>query len=55
MGSSIKVRVDEGKASDSKIDLQDFQAAQRDPKVKAFLAEASEYGKKLKKENRVHH
>jgi hypothetical protein len=58
MGSAIDVRVDQAKAASSKepiaeIDVNDFQAARRSSKVKNFLAEALEYGKKLERDGRI--
>ena len=58
MGSAIDVRVDQAKAASSKepsaeIDVKDFQAARRSSKVKSFLSEALEYGKKLERDGRI--
>jgi len=58
MGGAIDVRVDQAKAASSKepiaeIDVNDFQAARRSSKVKGFLAEALEYGKKLERAGRI--
>lgn len=35
------------------IDLQEFQQARRDRRVKSFLREAMEYGRKLDREARI--
>lgn len=55
---AIDVRVDETKEASSKepiaeIDVKDFQAARRSSKVRSFLAEALEYGKKLEHAGRI--
>lgn len=36
------------------IDLQEFQQARRDRRVKSFLRDAREYGDKLDREGRIH-
>lgn len=36
------------------IDLQEFQQARRDRRVKSFLRDAREYGNKLDREGRIH-
>jgi hypothetical protein len=59
MGTTTEVSIDQEKIAAAKepvaeIPLDEFQAARRDPKVKTFLKNAKEYGKRLEREGRIH-
>jgi hypothetical protein len=58
MGAPVAVSIDKEKIAASnkpvaEIELDEFQAARRDPQVKELLREAREQGKKLEREGRI--
>jgi hypothetical protein len=58
MGTTLQTVVDEDPALAAEevvaIDLDEFQEAQKDPRVHGFLRQAAEYGARLEREGRNH-
>lgn len=58
MGTTLQKTLDENPSLATEevveIDIAEFQAAQRDPRVHGFLTEARAYGERLRSEGRNH-